>query len=140
MEDTPLPLQVYQGSDTDFVICEDSLSIVNHEEKNPFKFDKSNPSPNHSGNLGNKFALHNQIATVYENKNQFDCGICQLPFSSKQSYIAHISTVHFRTQFSGKEKNPKSDGKQNFVNTPQFTPYRKESSVEKQPSKKEQLM
>ena len=90
-----------------------------------------------SGNLGNNFASHNQSATVYDNKSLFDCGICQLPFSSKQRYIAHISTVHFNTQFSGKEKNLASDGKQNFMNAPKFTPNRKERPVEKQPANKE---
>ena len=89
-----------------------------------------------SGNLGDNFVSHNQSATVYDNKNQFDCGICQLPFSSKQ-ICTHISTVHFTTQFSGKEKNLASDGKQNFMNAPQCTPNTKERPAEKQPANKE---
>ena len=89
-----------------------------------------------SGNLSDNFVSHDQSATVYDNKNQFDCGICQLPFLSKQ-ICTHISTVHFTTQFSGKEKNLASDGKQNFMNEPQCTPNTKERPAEKQPAHKE---
>lgn len=106
-EEASQSLQVYQGSDS-----------------------------NDSGNLDNNFALKNQSETVYDNKSQFDCGICQLPFSSKQICL-HISTEHFTTQFSEEEKNPASDGKQNFMNAPKFTPNRKERPVEKQPANQE---
>ena len=89
-----------------------------------------------SGNLSDNFVSHDQSATVYDNKNQFDCGICQLPFSSKQ-ICTHISTVHFTTQFSGKEKNLASDGEQHLMNAPQCTPNPKERPAEKQPASKE---
>ena len=38
--------------------------------------------------------MHDGSTTVYGIKNQFDCGICQLTFSSKQRYFTHISCVH----------------------------------------------
>ena len=38
--------------------------------------------------------VKNQIERVDEEKNQFDCGICELPFSTMQRLNTHIYAVH----------------------------------------------
>ena len=42
--------------------------------------------------------VKNQIERVDEEKNQFDCGICELPFSTMQRLNTHIYTVHVKTE------------------------------------------
>ena len=131
-EDTAQPLQLNHGLDfvevPDSVIVEDPLNDVKEEKT----LTKSIPSPIDSGGLDNNSAspkVQNQSAKVCDYKSQFDCRICQLPFSSKQGYNSHISKVHIKTQYLGK-MNPASDIKQMFMDAVEFTLNRKEQAKE----------
>ena len=111
----------------DSVIVEDPLNDV--EEK---KLSKSIPSPVDSGDLYNNPAsskVQNQSTTVYDYKSQFDCRICQLPFSTKQGYNSHISKVHIKTQYLEKI-NPAPDKKQILMDTVEFSLNRKKQAEE----------
>ena len=63
-------------------------------EQNHFKMSEN--AATDSGDLGDSGAYkkENQSERVHEEKKQLDCGICELPFSSKERVKTHIQAVH----------------------------------------------
>ena len=91
----------------------DEVSLRKHVENCGKTFYCAKCNDNFKSNLNLEehiISVHDGRSTVYENKNLFDCGICQLTFTSKQTYFTHISSVHVSVH---DVKEPILDGKDN---------------------------